>query len=138
VYSDFSRLREKEAHIELAIACYKEALKVRTFEKFPLQYASTQNNLGTAYWMLAELRNKEADLGMAIGCYRAALKIYAKERLPWYFVETSWNLAVALRMKGDIAEALKVLEGLLPTAEGLRHPGLQMFKDSYEQMTFNL
>ena len=32
-----------------AIACYTEALKYRTPQATPLDYAGTQNNLGNAY-----------------------------------------------------------------------------------------
>ena len=34
---------------ERAIACYEAALEVRTREAFPVNWAGTQNNLGTAY-----------------------------------------------------------------------------------------
>ncbi|HBE61098.1 MAG TPA: tetratricopeptide repeat-containing protein, partial [Cyanobacteria bacterium UBA11366] len=48
-YSD--RIKgEKADNIENAIACYREALKIRTPEAFPENWAMTQNNLGIAYW----------------------------------------------------------------------------------------
>ncbi|MFN3466490.1 MAG: NACHT domain-containing protein [Candidatus Brocadiales bacterium] len=91
-------------------------------EKGQPEYATCQNNLGTAYCRLSEVRDREANLGLAIKCYNEALKIRTKEALPWYFVEASGNLAVALRMKGDITGALWVLEEMLPVAEKIRHP----------------
>ncbi|NEO43714.1 MAG: CHAT domain-containing protein, partial [Moorea sp. SIO4A3] len=40
---------EKAQNIEEAIACYQQALIVRTFEAFPQDYLDTKNNLGFAY-----------------------------------------------------------------------------------------
>ena len=36
------------ARLEEAVAAYREALKERTRERVPLEWAGTQNNLGTA------------------------------------------------------------------------------------------
>ena len=45
------RLGEREsgtAKLEEAVAAYREALKERTRERVPLDWATTQNNLGNA------------------------------------------------------------------------------------------
>ena len=42
-----------EDFLNLAIEAYRIALLYRTLEAAPLAYAATQNNLGTAYWHLA-------------------------------------------------------------------------------------
>jgi len=42
-------VRDREANLERAIAAYREALRFRTPEAAPLEYAATQNNLGNAY-----------------------------------------------------------------------------------------
>jgi len=44
--------------MKIAIKAYKEALRVYTPERFPMDYAMTQNNLGAAYVTLAEVENK--------------------------------------------------------------------------------
>ncbi|SNB61684.1 hypothetical protein SAMN02746019_00027170, partial [Thermoflexus hugenholtzii JAD2] len=40
--------------------------RFRTPEAAPLEYATTQNNLGAAYARLAEVRDREANLERAI------------------------------------------------------------------------
>ncbi|NEP29106.1 MAG: tetratricopeptide repeat protein, partial [Moorea sp. SIO3I6] len=40
---------EKAQNLEVAIACLQLALEVRTRERFPIDWATTQNNLGNAY-----------------------------------------------------------------------------------------
>lgn len=62
----------------LAIGAYRIALMYRTLEAAPASYAATQNNLGTAYWHLANqssihYEDAEGYLHQAIAAYREAL-----------------------------------------------------------------
>ena len=123
---------DREGNLKRAIESYKKILSFHTIGKTPERYASTQNNLGTAYWGLSEVRDKESNLGRAITAYNEALGVYTKESFPWYFVETSWNLALALYKKGDLTGALRVMEGMLPVAEGEGHPYIGTFRQFYE------
>jgi tetratricopeptide (TPR) repeat protein len=67
-----------EDFLNLAIGAYRVALIYRTLEVAPLAYAATQNNLGTAYWHLANQASTHFDdralylLG-AIDAYQEAL-----------------------------------------------------------------
>jgi CHAT domain-containing protein len=55
-----NRIRgDKAENLEQAIARYTEALKVRTFEAFPQDWAQTQNNLANAYF--ARIRGDKAE-----------------------------------------------------------------------------
>ncbi len=63
----------------LAVNAYNNALRFRTLEVAPSSYAATQNNLGTAYWQLAnQCQGNEAAaqeyLQLSIRAYDAALK----------------------------------------------------------------
>ena len=63
----------------LAVNAYNNALRFRTLQVAPGSYASTQNNLGTAYWQLANQSGQEASaskeyLQLSIRAYEAALK----------------------------------------------------------------
>lgn len=51
-----------EDYLRLAIGAYRVALTYRTLEAAPTSYAATQNNLGTAYWHLANLPTIESDV----------------------------------------------------------------------------
>jgi len=64
---------DRAANLEQAIACYREALRFRTPEAAPLDYAMIQNNLGTAYADLPT-GDRAANLEQAIECYSAALQ----------------------------------------------------------------
>jgi hypothetical protein len=55
-------------NLERAIACYWEALRIWTPETAPLDYASTQHNLGNAYSDLP-IGDRSANLAQAIACY---------------------------------------------------------------------
>ncbi len=68
-----------EDFLRLAIGAYRVALIYRTAEVNPTAYAATQNNLGTAYWHLANqptLHYEECGecLQAAIVAYKAALE----------------------------------------------------------------
>ncbi len=67
-----------ETLLRSAIAAYQHALAYRTLEAAPASYAATQNNLGTAYWDLANLagigaKERRERLQQAITAYEAAI-----------------------------------------------------------------
>src|SRR5262249_15165469 len=47
-------VRDRQQNLERAIACYRQALEVRTRDAFPADWAVTQINLGSAYSELPE------------------------------------------------------------------------------------
>ncbi len=64
--------------LRLAIGSYRVALLYRTAEAAPTAYAATQNNLGTAYWHLANLPSTHHEdvqgfLHQAIAAYETAI-----------------------------------------------------------------
>src|SRR5207302_6463348 len=64
---------ERRGRLEEAVGAYREALRFRTGERAPLQYAVTQNNLGNALSELAEGlsgEDRRARLEEAVGAYR--------------------------------------------------------------------
>jgi tetratricopeptide (TPR) repeat protein len=91
------RLGEREsgmAKLEEAVVAYREALKERTREQVPLDWA--QHNLGHALQALGERESGTAKLEEAVVAYREALKERTRERLPLEWAETQNNLANAL------------------------------------------
>jgi tetratricopeptide (TPR) repeat protein len=71
-------LAMSEDFLRLAIGAYRVALVYRTLEVAPYAYAATQNNLGTAYWHLANHSSVPHDdqvnnLLCAIDAYQEAL-----------------------------------------------------------------
>ena len=53
------------------MAAYRAALEERTRERVPLDWAMTQNNLGTALRALGERESGTARLEEAVAAYRA-------------------------------------------------------------------
>ncbi|WP_414590268.1 tetratricopeptide repeat protein, partial [Scytonema sp. PCC 10023] len=65
---------ERAENLEIAISCYTQALQEYTRAGFPIQWATTQNNLGIAYWQ--RIRGERAEnLEIAISCYTQALQV---------------------------------------------------------------
>jgi tetratricopeptide (TPR) repeat protein len=75
---------QKASYMKVAIKAYREALKITTVEQFPMDYAMTQNNIGTAYRTLAEVEEKALNCKKAIEAYRKSLKIFTEYSYPEY------------------------------------------------------
>ncbi len=83
-----------------SVAAYRDALKERTRERVPLEWATTQNNLGTALQTLG-VRGDDNALADAISAYRDALKERTRERVPLEWAKTQNNLGNALATLGQ-------------------------------------
>ena len=64
----------------------------------PLDWAMTQNNLGTALETLGERESGTARLEEAVVAYRQALKEVTSEHVPYYWEGTQRNLDRALAL----------------------------------------
>lgn len=62
----------------------------------PLQWANTQNNLGTALAAWGERESGIDRLEEAVRAYRDALLELTNERAPFWWAETRFNLALTL------------------------------------------
>ena len=88
--------RYRLAKLEEAVVAYREALKERTRERVPLQWATTQNNLGAALMLLGERESGTAKLEEAVVAYREALKERTRERMPLDWASSFGNEGIAL------------------------------------------
>jgi tetratricopeptide (TPR) repeat protein len=93
---------QPEDLLNLAIGAYRIALLYRTLEISPTAYAATQNNLGTAYWHLANqhgthFQEVQPCLEQAIQSYEACLGAIARHQVTATFdlSATHNNLASA-------------------------------------------
>jgi tetratricopeptide (TPR) repeat protein len=92
-YAD--RMRgDRTENLQRAIACYEQALRFRTPEAAPLDYAMTQNNLGNAYSELPT-GDRGQNLEKAIACLNTASSILTAEAFPYYHEIVKRNLARA-------------------------------------------
>ena len=83
------------------MAAYRETLKEYSRERVPLDWAATQNNLGTALSILGERESGTDRLEEAVAAYREALKEYTRERAPRNWAMTQNNLGIALGTLGE-------------------------------------
>jgi len=115
LYEDERENRKK------AIKAYQEALKVYTRQRFPMDYAMTQNNLGTAYSTLAEVEAKAANCKKAIKAYQEALKVYTRQRFPMDYAMTQNNLGNAYSTLAEVeAKAANCKKAIKAYQEALK------------------
>ncbi len=74
--------RGDNTQLETAILYYRKVLEVSTRKRVPLDWASTQNNFGTALDSLGERESGMAGLEEAVAAYGEALKEWTRERVP--------------------------------------------------------
>jgi tetratricopeptide (TPR) repeat protein len=85
----------------ISIAAYRAALEERTRDRVPLDWATTQNNLGIALRKLGERESGTARLEEAVAAYRAALKERTRDRVPLQWAATQNALGNALMRLGS-------------------------------------
>ncbi len=71
---------------------------LNTVEKYPVEYARVQTNLGLAYTDLANVSDKEANAQNAFNAYNKSLEIYTVEKYPIGYANTQNNLGPAKRL----------------------------------------
>ena len=101
-------LGNRAINIEIAIAGYEICLTVFPPQEFPQEWASIQNNLGTAYNNRIAGERSE-NLERAIACYHDALKVYTRSAFPIEWAATQVNLGIAYksRIAGERRENLE-------------------------------
>jgi tetratricopeptide (TPR) repeat protein len=93
-----------------AVAAYRTALEEWTPEKVPLEWAMTQNNLGTALLRLGERESGAARLEQAVAAFREALEKRTRDRVPLEWAMTQNNLDTALLRLGERKSGTAQLE----------------------------
>ncbi|MCJ7459122.1 MAG: tetratricopeptide repeat protein, partial [candidate division Zixibacteria bacterium] len=130
---------EKAEYLKIAIKAYEEALKVYTLERFPMQYAVTQNNLGNAYGTLSEIDAKADNCTKAIKAFEEALKVYTLERFPMDYAMTQNNLGNAYRILAEVeAKAESCKKAIKACEEALNVYTFERFSMDYAMTQNNL
>jgi hypothetical protein len=80
------------------------------FQLVPLDWATTQNNLGSALRALGAREGGTARLEEAVAAYRAALEELTRERVPLQWAAGLGNQGVALMLIADRTNNLVVAE----------------------------
>jgi CHAT domain-containing protein len=97
-------LGNRKINIELAITCNQVCLTLATFtrDKYPIEWAQTQTNLGLAYLDRIEGDQKD-NVELAIQTFRAALEVYTRHDFPREWARTQGSLGDVYldRIEGD-------------------------------------
>jgi len=125
------------ARLEEAVTAYREALKERTQERVPLDWAMSQNNLGNALQTLGARESGTARLEGAVAAYREALKERTQERVPLDWATSTGNQGVAMmRLAGRkkdpamAAEAVRQIEAALEVSRTGGHAPQAAYLDA--------
>jgi len=115
--ADYKRIAgERSENIEKAISCCNDALEVYTRSAFPVEWASTQNNLGAAYRRAADYADykriageRSENIEKAISCCNDALEVYTRSAFPVEWAMTQDNLGGAYyqRIAGERSENIE-------------------------------
>ena len=104
-----------------AIERYRGLLKLRPRERVPLDWASTQNDLGVVLGTLGWRESETTKLEEAVTAFREALTERTRERVPLQWAGTQNNLGLALQALGEREnETTKLEEAVTAFREALR------------------
>ena len=88
---------------------YREALKELTQNRVPLDWATTQNNLGNALGRLGERESEITHMEEAVTAFQEALKEKTRDRVPLDWAITQNNLGNALRILGHRGKEARLI-----------------------------
>ncbi len=90
--------KERGDNTRKAVEHYSKSLKIFNENRYPVKYATTQNNLGAAYTNLpaATAEERAENVRAAIDCYRSAMRIRRKNGYPQYYCQTAANIGLAM------------------------------------------
>lgn len=90
---------------------------MRTREQLPLEWATTQINLGAALGNLAKRYSERAhaaqDLQQAVEAFRNAQQVFTESAFPERWIDVTGNLATAYEAEADWADSLECYKQLL-------------------------
>jgi hypothetical protein len=79
---------------------------VYTIDRFPLQYATTQNNIGGACTTLAQEEDRTRNCDRAAEAYQEALRVFTKTSYPAQYGIVKSNLELLTEFSGkDVSSA---------------------------------
>lgn len=102
-------LGNKAENLEIAIIGYQIALTYFNRDKYPEEWAGTQNNLGNA--LVERITGNSADnLDKGIDCYKLALEVYQRDVFPedWAMTQNNLGTAYKSRENGDRSENIEI------------------------------
>ncbi|WP_293072716.1 CHAT domain-containing tetratricopeptide repeat protein [Moorena sp. SIO4A5] len=130
-------LGDKASTMEIAITGYEVALTVFTREDFPVEWVTTQTNVGAAYG--DRIKGEEAqNIEQAIACYQQALTVRTFEAFPieWATTQTNLGNAYCNRIKGEKGQNIE--DAIACYQQALRVFTFEAFPIEWANTQYNL
>lgn len=109
----------RAVNLEIAITGYQIVGTVLTRETFAQNWATIQNNLGSAY--SNRIKGEKAEnIEAAISACQAALEVRTCEAFPQDYVDTCFNLGLTYRNAHKFPDAYNTFANAIKTVESLR------------------
>ncbi len=124
-------------NLEQALACFTEALRVRTPAELPVDYAQTQRNLGLAYLRRLAGSRRE-NLEQAIACFAQALHVFTLADFPYEYADTQNRLGIAYAERLDGSRRANLEQAIACFREALQVFTLSDFAFHYARVQNNL
>ena len=124
------------ARLEEAVKAYQLALEERDRERVPLDWAQTENNLGSALATLGERESGTARLEEAVVAFRAALEERTREQVPLEWAASFGNQGFAMMLIADRTNdgvlAETAVSQIQTAYEALRDGGQQQWAANFK------
>jgi tetratricopeptide (TPR) repeat protein len=122
--------------LDAATNALRAALAEMPRDQVPLQWATTQNNLGAALAVLGERESGTARLEEAVAAYGAALEEMTRDRVPLQWATSTGNQGMALMLLaerlGDATRAQSAVQQIEVAFVTLRDGGNAAAAAHYE------
>jgi tetratricopeptide (TPR) repeat protein len=131
------RLGNRDLNLDIAITGLEIVSTVFSRDQFPEEWATIQNNLGTAYQEITQ-GDLTQNIETSIRYLEAALQVRTREASPEQWAETQNNLGVAYysRIQGDRVESLELAIAAYEAA--LQVYTLENFPRDWAELQINL
>ncbi|UGV40153.1 hypothetical protein J7W08_08600 [Methanococcoides orientis] len=114
-YRDIPNIDYKENNLKLTIQAYNDSLRIfrptiyrygiLKSTKYKYDYATTQFNLGLAYFYLSKIRDQKKNIKMSIKAYTEAQKAFEIEKYQLDYTNTQSNLGIAYIKLSEIEDS---------------------------------
>ncbi|NEQ69143.1 MAG: CHAT domain-containing protein [Symploca sp. SIO2D2] len=107
---------DKTQNLDLAIACYEEALRNTPKDKFPYEWAQTKHNVCSIHY-------QQGKSAQAITCYKSLLQeVYTEDAFPYEWAQVQNSLGLAYSDEGNFDKAIDYFRSALKILTPIVYP----------------
>lgn len=106
--------------IEKSKECFLDALRIRKIDKYPLDWAQDQFNLGKVYSSISDGKNNK-NKTKAVEHFELSMRIFQKDKYPFRYCVTCYELAQLYDKCDDNHLAYKFYQSTIEVVESMRN-----------------